>query len=380
MAPSTATRLNFRPMLFAVRPLLLLLFTVALAAAFWRAPTPGTPGFAPPPAATPSTLPALFVNEMLWRDAGLTATAPNLTELPDGRIAAAWLAGREDARTVHFSVRDRGGWRSPVLIATPESTAGGTFAQIGQLGNPVLHAEGSWLHLWYASSMLGSSINHSVSTDGGKSWTKPARLQTSPFANFGGAVRTAPMPLADGGLGLAISDDFIGQHGEWLRLSPTGQILDKARLPATTGTLQPAVAALDELRAMAVLRDAGAAPGSVRVATTDNGGQRWQAGEALAVANPNSSVALLRLKSGRLLLAGNPASGRQALLLWLSADQGKTWREMRTVETAPDGGADYGNPSLLLGRDGRIHLAYDWRRQGIKHVVFSEAWLDGGQP
>ncbi|UCV18467.1 exo-alpha-sialidase [Ferribacterium limneticum] len=361
-------------------PVLLFLFTAALAGAFWRAPTPGAAAFAPPPAAAASTLPALFVNEMLWRDAGLTAAAPNLTELPDGRIAAAWLAGPEDAMTVHFSVRDRGGWRSPVQVATPESTAGGTFAQIGRLGNPVLHAEGSWLHLWYASSTLGSSINHSVSTDGGKSWTKPARLQTSPFANFGGAVRCAPVPLADGGLGLAISHDFIGQHGEWLRLSATGQILDKARLPAITATLQPAAAALDDQRAMAVLRDAGPAPGSVRVATTDNGGQRWQAGEAIAVPNPNASVALLRLKSGRLLLAGNPASGRQALLLLLSADQGKTWQEVRTVETAPDGGADYGNPSLQLGRDGRIHLAYDWRRQGIKHVVFSEAWLDGGQP
>ncbi len=365
---------------FSLHPLALLAFAVALAGALWRAPTPGAPGFAPPPAAVASTLPARCVNEMLWRDAGLAAAAPNLTELPDGRIAAAWLAGPEDAMTVHFSVRDRGGWRRPVLIATPESTAAGTFAQIGRLGNPVLHGEGSWLHLWYASSTLGSSINYSLSTDGGKSWTKPARLPISPLANFGGTVRAAPVPLADGGLGLAISHDFIGQHGEWLRLSATGQILDKARLPATTATLQPAVAALDEQRAIAVLRDAGPVPGSVRLATTDSGGRRWQAGETLAVANPNTSVALLRLKSGRLLLAGNPASGRQALLLWLSADQGKTWREARTVEAAPDGGADYGNPSLLLGRDGRVHLAYDWRRQGIKHVVFSEAWLDGGQP
>ena len=131
---------------------------------------------------------------------------------------------------------------------------------------------------------------------------------------------------------------------------------------------------------MAALRDAGPAPGSVRVSSTNDGGRSWQPGEALAVANPNSPVALLRLKSGRLLLAGNPAGGRQAIELWLSADQGKTWQASRTVESAPDGGADYSNPALLLGRDGRIHLAYDWRRQGIKYVAFSEAWLDGGQP
>ena len=355
------------------------LLLATFGAALWRAPNPPQPAFATPPPAVPSSLPALFTAEMLWRETG-SAAAPNLTELPDGRIAAAWLAGPEDAMTVRFSVRERGGWRSPVLIATPESTAGGTFAQISKLGSPVLHAEGSWLHLWYASSTLGSSINHSVSTDGGKSWTKPARLQTSPFANFGDSVRTAPLPLADGGLGLPISHDFIGQYGEWLRLSPTGQIVGKLRLPSAGSTLQPAVAALDEQRAIAMLRDAGPAPGSLRVATTADGGRSWQEGGALAVANPNSSITLLRLKSGRLLLAGKPANGRQALLLWLSADQGKTWQEVRTVETAPDSAADYANPALLLGRDGRIHLVYEWRKQGIKYVVFSEAWLDGAQP
>ena len=131
---------------------------------------------------------------------------------------------------------------------------------------------------------------------------------------------------------------------------------------------------------MALLRDAGPGPGHVQVATSADGGRTWPAGEALPLPNPNSSVALLRLASGRLLLAGNPASGREALLLWLSADEGKTWRQARVVESAPDGGAEFSYPALLLDRDGRIHLAYTWRRQGIKHAVFSEAWLEEGTP
>ena len=43
-------------------------------------------------------------------------------------------------------------------------------------------------------------------------------------------------------------------------------------------------------------------------------------------------------------------------------------------------GAEFSYPALLQARDGRIHLAYTWRRQGIKHAVFNEAWLDGGTP
>lgn len=305
---------------------------------------------------------------------------PTLALLPDGRIAAAWAGTSDDEPAIHFSILDRDGWRQPVLIASRASTAGGAFAYVNQIGQPLLHAEGSWLHLWYVSSTLGSSINHSVSTDGGKSWVKPGRLQTSPFANFGGEIAGPPVAMADGGLGLLISHDFIDHHGEWLRLGPTGRILAKTRLPNTGDTLQPAVIGLDEQNALALLRHAGAAPGAVRLTTTGNGGQRWQEAEARPISNPNSAIALLRLKSGRLLLAGNPADGRQAMLLWFSTDQGKTWQPSRTIEAAPDGGAEFANPALLLGRDGRIHLAYDWRRQGIKHAVFSEAWLDGGAP
>lgn len=362
------------------------LFIAALGAAFWRIPTPAAPAFVPPPAATGSTLPATFSARMLPKVAE-SAHAATLAQLPDGRIAAAWFAGsREGADDVAiwFSILGKEGWNQPAPIANRESTAGGTFAHVRKLGNPVLHVEGSWLHLWYVSvgigGWAGSSINHSVSTDAGKSWFKPTKLQTSPFANISTLVRSPPLPLADGGLGLPVYHEFIAKHGEWLRLSPTGQILDKVRMTHAVRTLQPAVVALDEQRAIGLLRDAGPWPGRVQVSASQNGGLSWEAGEALPIPNPNSSVALLRLKSGRLLLAGNPPNGREALLLWISADEGKTWQPTRTIESAADGGAEFSYPSLLLGRDGRIHVAYTWRRQGIKHAEFSEAWLDGGQP
>jgi predicted neuraminidase len=225
-----------------------------------------------------------------------------------------------------------------------------------------------------------STLNHSFSTDAGQTWMKPSRLQTSPFANISTLTHAAPVPLADGGLGLPLHHPFISQHGEWLRLSPTGQILDKVRLPLDTRTQQPAVVALDAQRALALLRDAGPAPGKIQVAHTHNGGLSWQAGEPLALPNPNSAIALIRLRSGRLLLAGNPEIGREALLLWVSTDAGQTWQASRTVEAAADGGAEFSDPALLQGSDGRIHLLYTWRRQHIKHATFTEAWLDGGQP
>ena len=363
-----------------------LLFSLALSAAFWRAPSPTLPEFVPPPPANASNLPPSFHSEQLPRT-GESAHAATLTQLPDGRIAAAWFAGsREGAADVAiwFSTRSKEGWSQPLAIANRESTAGGTFAHVRKVGNPALYSEGNWLHLWYVSvgigGWAGSSINHSVSTDGGKSWFKPTKLQTSPFGNISTLVRSPPIPLADGGLGLPVYHEFIAKYGEWLRISATGQIIDKVRMVHDVRSLQPAVVALDEHRALALLRDAGPGPGRVQVTTSANGGQSWEAGSALPIPNPNSSVALLRLRSGRLLLAGNPPDGREALLLWLSADEGKTWQASKTIETAPDGGAEFSYPALTLGRDGLIHLAYTWRRQGIKYTKFSEAWLDGVQP
>ena len=359
------------------------LFVLALAAAAWRAPFPAAPAFLPPPPAVTDPAPSYFSSALL-PTAAPSAHAATLAELADGRIAAAWFAGtREGAAdvAVWYATLGAAGWTAPRAIATREGTAAATLAYARKVGNPVLYAEGERLHLWFVSVALGgwagSMLNHAVSSDGGASWSPPTRLQTSPFLNISTLGRAPPVALAGGGLGLPVYHEFIAKHGEWLRLAPDGRILDKVRMAQDRRALQPAVAVFDEHRAIAILRDAGPGPGRIRAATSDDGGQHWPAGDALQLPNPNSSVALLRLQSGRLLIAGNGASGRNQLLLWLSDDAGKTWHTAATVESDADPQAEFSYPALLQARDGRIHLAYTWRRQGIKHAVFSEAWLAG---
>ena len=359
------------------------LFVLALAAAAWRAPYPAAPAFVPPPPAVTDPAPSYFSSALL-PTAAPSAHAAALAELADGRIAAAWFAGtREGAAdvAVWYATLGAVGWTAPRAIATREGTAAATLAYARKVGNPVLYAESERLHLWFVSVALGgwagSMLNHAVSSDGGASWSPPTRLQTSPFLNISTLGRAPPVALADGGLGLPVYHEFIAKHGEWLRLAPDGRILDKVRMVQERRALQPAVAVFDERRAFAILRDAGPGPGRIRAATSDDGGEHWPAATALPLPNPNSSVALLRLQSGRLLIAGNGASGRNQLLLWLSDDAGKTWHTAATVESDADPQAEFSYPALLQARDGRIHLAYTWRRQGIKHAAFSEAWLTG---
>ncbi len=365
------------------RPLIALCFAVACAGAVWRAWPLAPAAFVPPPPPVNQGLPAEFTVEML-PVAAPSAHAATLTELPDGRLAAAWFAGsREGARdvSVWFSLREKTGWTPPRAIVTREGAIADTRAYVRKLGNPVLLADGPRLHLWFVSAGIGgwagSSINHTISTDGGQHWSPAVKLATSPFLNLGTLARTGPLALADGGWGLPIYHEFIAKHGEWLRLDSSGAIVEKIRLPADGPQLQPAVAVFDGNRALALLRDAGPGPGRVRAAATADAGHSWLALPPLPVGNPNSSVALVRLPSGKLLLAGNPAAGRHILELHLSSDEGRTWRKVREVESAtPDPKTEFSYPALYVARDGRIHLARTRLSQGIRHAVFTEAALE----
>jgi predicted neuraminidase len=361
-------------------------FAIALASALWRAPTPESAAFVRPSAATPSVLPAEFAVEKLPVVAA-TAHSSSLTELPDGRLAAAWFAGsREGASDVNiwFAIRDAKGWNAPRVVASPADTAAATGAVVRALGNPVLYTQAKRLHLWYVSVAFGgwsvSSINHKTSDDGGETWSPAEKLVTTPFLDISTLVRAPPVALADGGLGLPVYQEFVTKRAEWLRLSPQGRILGKTRMPSPRPGLQPAVAALDEHNALALLRDADQRAGRVMVDVSADGGANWRASVSLDIGNFDSSVALLRLASGRLLLAANPENGRHLLQLFLSDDDGKTWQAARIVESDPAGKAEYSYPALLQTSDGRIHLAYTYRREAISHAVFSEAWLTGAAP
>ena len=360
-------------------------FILALVAAAPRLLLLDAARFAPPPAAA-AVPPGKTFSARLLENPQPSAHAPTLAELPDGRLAAAWFAGsREGARDVAIVMAtfDGRAWSPARTIVTREQVQRDTARVVRKLGNPVLATDAQGrLHLWFVSvgygGWAGSSINHALSGDAGKSWSPAAKLVASPFWNLSTLVRTPPLPLADGGWGLPAYHEFAAKRSEWLRLDASGRLRDKARLPASQRTLQPAVAALDATRALALMRDAGPA-NRVRLAAGADAGATWQDARPTALPNPNASVALLRIKDGRLLLAYNPqAANRNKLALSISTDEGRSWSAPRLVEDAA-GGEEFSYPALLQGRDGTIHLAYTWQRRTIKHLAFAPGWLEGAK-
>lgn len=356
------------------------LFLAALAAAAVQAPRATATGFVVPPARPALPAPPLYQARML-PGTGSAAASPSLARLADGTLVAAWVGsagGKYTQDAIWFSRLLGDQWQEPLPLTTREDTAGAVFAHIDRLAQPVLAASGDRLQLWYSASGtggLGGFLLYSQSDDGGRYWRRPALRSTTPLASAA-PLPGAPLALADGGFGLPLSLSGLRPHGAWLRVDGAGRIVDLRRLPV--GNANPAIAASDDASAMALLTTSPEP--DLAAARSIDGGETWQTAPAPAIASPGTPLALLRLASGRLLLAGNEGSGRGRLTLWLGEPDGSNWRLARRVEDAADATADFSEPALLQAADGRIHLAYAWRRQGIRHLAFNEAWLAGGQP
>jgi predicted neuraminidase len=310
----------------------------------------------------------------------------SVCELAGGGLAAAWYAGsREGARDVAiwFATQTPGAtnWSEPRAILTPALAARDLGRSVRKVGNPVIFSDAAGkLWLLYVTINLGgwsgSALNLTTSSDGGLAWTPSRRLTLSPFFNISELVRNRPLPLSDGGWLVPIYHEMVGKFPEllWLRETRAGLSGTKTRVSGGRTAFQPALAILTTNSALVFLRDCSPRH-KISVARTEDTGRSWSAPEALDLPNPDAGIASLCLAGGRILLAYNDsANGRNNLRLAVSDDAGRTWKRLTTLEEEP--GAEFSYPYLVQARDGKIHLVYTWKRKGIKHLAFNEAWLD----
>jgi predicted neuraminidase len=365
-----------------------------LAVAGWRAPRQESPRFALRAAAVQDQASAP-ANRIAPRAGGravdLPATVPSahastLAECPDGDLLAAWFAGtREGARDVaiHMARLSGGTVVDHWVTLTREELANSIHRTVRKLGNPVLWVSGDGaVHLFVTSVGIGgwsgSGITHLRSNDGGRSWSHARRLVLAPFLDLGTLVRTPPVPLEDGGVLLPCYREFIHKHGLAVRVAPDGRVVGSAPMPSAWRSLQPAVAATSALEAVAFLRCGDPSLRRVLRATTGSGGATWGAASPVDVANPDSSVALVRLDDGSLLMAANPSErGRASLALLRSTDGGSTWSKEAEVERGEEG-SEFSYPTLVVARDGTVHLSYTLRRASIRLRSWTQAELGAG--
>ena len=291
-----------------------------------------------------------------------------LCQLADGTLLAAWFGGTRElaADVVILGARlapGQANWSAPeTLVAVPGHALGQpVFLQLadGRLRlfcNLVPGGEG-----W-----VSAQPHWQDSPDGGHTWGPLQRLLDYPGLMF----RSKPLRLP-GRILLPVYDERLWQsrmlisqdEGERWRLGPP--------IVTPAGNIHACLVALDDAGVLAFMRTGGRG-GVIWRALSSDGGETWSRPQPTELPNPNAGIDLIRLANGDLLLACNPvARGRTPLALLSAGPQG-AWRSPVLLEQGP---GEYSYPTLLQAQDSRVHLVYTWRREHIRHLTFSEAWL-----
>lgn len=307
-----------------------------------------------------------------------SAHASALATLPGERMLAFWWAGsRESGPNVKvYAARWSGHtWSRAWEVASRESLAKALGYGVRRIGNPVAWTDRRGVvHLYVVATGLGgwaaSRIAHLSSTDEGVSFTVRRVLPLSPMFNTSALVRTSPVGLTDGGWWLPAYFEMGIKYPMMIAFDAEGDPQWFARIGTRTSTLQPTIAAVSASEVRAWMRDASAEK-RVQQAVSRDGGQSWQDLPALDMSNESTSLATVRLTSGRFVMLHNhiapTGTSRSTLRLSMSSDA-RTWEHVLDIANGR-AGDEFSYPTLQqIGNE--LHVAYTYQRQAIAHHRF----------
>ncbi len=298
-------------------------------------------------------------------------------------LLAFWFAGqRESAADVQIAAsrfdRATQEWSAARFVVNRHTLAQQLGFAVRRLGNPVawLDAQGR-VHLFVVATGLGgwaaARIVHLRQSQDGQDFATLAFkveriLPLSWLWNNSFLVRTAPLPLTDGGMVLPVYFEMGIKYPVALRFDAKGTFLGMVRISSRQHLLQPTLLMADESRWLALMRDQRI-DGKVAVAQTLDGGQHWSDLPNLTLHNPDSSVAALALAPGHMFLVHNSLpKGRNVLDLSASED-GQKWLLAQTLARGT-GQDEYSYPALAWADDS-LWVSYTEQRKAIAWQRFS---------
>jgi len=142
------------------------------------------------------------------------------------------------------------------------------------------------------------------------------------------------------------------------------------------GNIQPSVVRRNDGTLVAYMRDNGPT-GRVFASESGDDGITWTVARATEIANPGSGLDAVRLRNGNWVLVGNDTpEGRNRLTLFLSDDEGASWKWKRSIESHDSGSYHY--PAIIQSADDDLHLVYSYFVDGgksIRYAKVSQSWI-----
>ncbi len=187
------------------------------------------------------------------------------------------------------------------------------------------------------------------------------------------AFRTTDMP-ASGSAATTAASGSAASKQEDIEAPDAGGVAD-ANGMHPIDCIQPSILQLKDGRLQVLMRTRNAKIGTSF--STDNG-DSWSKVTLLDVPNNQSGTDAVTLQDGRHVLIYNnfetlpgTKKGVRTPLSIAISDDGTHWRHALTLESSPI--SQYSYPSIIQGKDGKLHAVYTWRRL---RVAYKEIDLD----
>ena len=341
------------------------------------APAPSVPALAASAARGQASLTEISQSLIPMPQNTPSAHASALATVPGGMLAFWWAGSRESGPDVKvYAARAaQGAWSAPWEVASRESLGRALGFGVRRIGNPVAWtAPDGKVHLYVVATGLGgwaaSRVVHMVSQDAGVNFAVRRVLPLSPLFNTSVLVRTSPVALANGGWWLPVYFELGIKYPMLMAFDAHGEPTRLGRIGSSMSTLQPAIVPISNTEVRAWMRDASDQQ-RVQHARSRDGGASWEDLPALELPNHSTSLAVIRLSSGELLMLHNHVeeggSSRSILRLSISKD-GHAWR---TVDDIASGkaGDEFSYPTMQqVGNE--LHVTYTHQRQAIAYRAY----------
>ena len=371
---------------------------------------------------------AILSDEFLYEKASFPEChGATIVELKNGDLVASFFGGTKERNPdccIWVCRKPKGAkeWTSPQLAAdgvfsikdaqaalagidstcTPVTNARGKLiARRKACWNPVLfQIPGGDLILFYKIGLsVGDWTGWLVrSRDGGKTWSRREPLPEG----FLGPIKNKPEYIngriicpssREGGKGWRIHFEISDDNGKTWKTTESLA----AELSVLTQHRKKGGANVDDQEGGEAVKGEGAKPiyaiqpsilihkdgrlqvlcrtRNARIATawSNDNGDTWSKVTLLDVPNNNSGTDAVTLQDGRHVLIynnfstlpGTPKGPRTPLCVAISED-GINWQPVLTLEDSPI--SQYSYPSIIQGKDGKLHAVYTWRRQRVKYA------------
>jgi len=262
-----------------------------------------------------------------------------------------------------------------------------SFDKVGlKYANPTVYVDEKGKVFLFYTVIYGQAfemgrIRICTSTDNGKTWGAFSEIPQPDMPYETGTIAAIkPIRLANGEIMLPLNresydpDPKKGWYSLFAFSSDEGKTWTESEpIYSIPGNIQPSPQQMPDGSIVCYFRPRQRGHEIWKSVSSDNG-RTWSPLENGGIPNPSTRSDFVFTKNGNFVIACNDSpEERSPFIVALSNDRGKTWSKKKILESGPSW---YCYASIIQTRDGKIHLAYDYTRQKIKHMVIDEAWFD----